>query len=519
MKTSTKASDALIAGLQSPAAFDHPSDDLCVLETHISWVVLVGPFAYKIKKPVDLGFLDFTTLERRRHFCEEELRLNRRLAPALYLDVVPIAGTHELPRVNGAGQPIEYAVRMHRFPQEALLSHVLKQQALTPKHIDELAATITDFHSHIPSAASESSYGAPDEVWRPMQENLEHLAEVETTSPGNTAFKTLEGWCHDEFRAHRDDFQARKAGHFVRECHGDMHLGNMLLLDGKVVIFDCIEFNDHFRWIDVLNEVAFTVMDLEDRGKPDFAHRLLNAYLERTGDYAGLQVFPYYFVYRALIRAKVALIRLQQTDVAADEAKRLLAECQGYLELAERTTQRPSARLFITYGPSGSGKSTLTQPLLEGTGAIRLRSDYQRKRLSGFKPLERDQMGFAAGIYGTEVTQQTYQRLAELARVVLQAGFSTIVDATFLKRWQREIFVHLARELSVPLTILEFQASESILRERVQQRATAGDDLSDADLTVLAQQLASQEPLEADERTFTRTIDAELATDDNVLAW
>lgn len=509
MKTSSETVDVLIAALQSPAAYDHRADDICLLETHISWIVLAGPFAYKIKKPVDLGFLDFTTLERRRHFCEEELRLNRRLAPELYLDVVPIGGTPETPRVAGRGQAIEYAVRMHRFSQDALLSHVLKRQALTPQHIDDLAATIADFHAHIPSASPDSPHGSLEEVWRPMQENLERLARVENASPANTTFKALEAWCRDEFHVRRDLFQARKAGHFIRECHGDMHLGNMLLLDGKVVIFDGIEFNDQFRWIDVLNEVAFAVMDLEDRGRADLAHQLLNAYLERTADYAGLEVFPFYFVYRALTRAKVALIRLQQPAVKADEAQRLLAECHGYLELAKRKSQRSAPRLFITYGPSGSGKTTYTQPLLETIGAIRLRSDYERKRLSGLDSLERDQTGLAAGIYRPQVTAQTYERLVELARLVLQAGFKAIVDATFLKHWQRDLFERLSSELSIPLTILEFRAGAEMLRERVQQRSQAGGDTSDADLTILRQQLASQEPLDAEERTRTRTIDTQ----------
>jgi aminoglycoside phosphotransferase family enzyme/predicted kinase len=495
-------STRLIEALCSPAAFGHPVEDVRVIETHISWVILTGLFAYKIKRPVDLGFVDFTSLERRQFYCQEELRLNGRLAPQLYLGVVPITGTPEAPSMGGMGSAIEFAVQMHEFPQEALLSEVLKRQEVEPAHIDALAHELADFHGRIAVAAADAPFGTCQSIERAMDENLEHLLgdQPQDSQPQDKgAVQHLKDWCQHEFETRQDEFRHRRQSGYIRECHGDMHLGNMLLLDNRPVIFDCIEFNDEFRWIDVMSELAFTVMDLEDRGSPGLARRLLNAYLEQTGDYAGLMVLRYYLVYRALVRAKVADIRLRQSDVGAEEQSRIVAEYRSYLELAQRYARPPGPRLIITHGPSGSGKTTMAQPLLEAVGAVRVRSDVERKRLFGLQSLDRTDAEVGGGIYAADATQRTYARLAELASYVLLAGFSVIVDATFLKREQRQQFRRLADELKVPFAILDFQVAESTLRDRVAQRASEHHDASEADLSVLEEQLKSREPLDAEE--------------------
>ncbi len=288
----------LLAALQSPTAYRHAVEAVRILETHISWVVLTGQYAYKLKKPVVLGFLDFSTLERRKFYCQEEIRLNQRLAPELYLGVVAIIGTPDAPTVCGDGEAIEFAVQMRQFPQEALLSRVLQRQLLTPAHIDELALQVARFHERIPASPAANLFGGLEQVWKCVAENLEQLA---TDAEHGDLIEQLKEWSIQEFQLRREAFVARKRQGFIRECHGDMHLGNMLLLDGKIVIFDCVEFNDGFRWIDVLSELAFTIMDFQDRGNPGYAHRVLNAYLELTGDYGGLVVVRYYLVYRALV--------------------------------------------------------------------------------------------------------------------------------------------------------------------------------------------------------------------------
>lgn len=498
----------LIAALHEPQRYDHPVERVTLVETHISWVLLTGRYAYKIKKPVDLGFLDFSTLDKRRHFCEEELRLNRRLAPEIYLAVVPITGTPENPRFGGPGVPIEYAVQMREFPQEAQLDRVLARGALKPEHIDDLAARLADFHQHAAVAGPDSPFGTPERVWQPVHENFEQIrARISETQ--RPPLERLEHWSQAAFEQLKNNFAARKRDGFVRECHGDAHLANMVLLDGRVVPFDCLEFNANLRWIDVTNEVAFTVMDLADRGQEGYARRFLNAWLEHTGDYAGLKLLRFYQVYRALVRAKVAAIRLSQPGLSSAEQEQIGAYYRGYIDLAERYTRPTRPAWMIAHGLSGTGKTTLTQALVERLGAVRVRSDVERKRQHGLAATARSGSALNEGLYTAEAGARTYDRLAELARAIVGAGHTVILDATFLRRAQRERMQALAAELRVPFLILAFGASEATLRERIVAREQAGVDASEAGLAVLEHQLASAEPLAAEEQAQALVINTD----------
>jgi aminoglycoside phosphotransferase family enzyme/predicted kinase len=487
----------LIRSLLDPRRYDHPVERLELVETHISWVILTGRFVYKIKKPVNLGFLDFSTLDRRRHYCEEELRLNRRLAPRLYLDVVSITGTSNDPVLGGTGETIEYAVKMAQFSPENQLDRVLARGGLRPEHMDLLAHELAEFHARVAVADAACPYGDPDHVWQPMAENFAQIrARLSEPDP---ALDRLETWSAAAFARLKDNLAARKRDGFVRECHGDAHLANMTLMDGEVVLFDCLEFNDNLRWIDVVNEIAFAIMDLDDRGRPDLARRLLNRWLEHSGDYAGLVLLRFYQVYRALVRAKVAAIRLASHDLGAGEQARIAAEYRGYIALAERYTRAPAPFLLITCGVSGSGKTFATQRLVESFDAIRVRSDIERKRLFGLAPLARSDPGFGEGIYSREASERTYQRLAAIADGLLEAGFAAIVDATFLRRDERDRLRALAARRGVPFVILALDAPRELLRSRVLARAQAARDASEAGVAVLEGQLAAREPLAADE--------------------
>ena len=492
----------LVEALQSRRAFTHAVRQVQLLETHISWVLLTGDYAYKIKKPIRLPFLDFSTLELRRHFCEEELRLNRRLAPDLYLDVVAISGTVEAPTIGGEGTPIEYAVRMRQFPQEALLSAKIADGALTAEHIDRLADEAAQFHQSLPPAAGDCRYGTSEIVLREALENLDALEHSATGVGVREDLAELRDWTHREFSWRHADFDNRKRQGFVRECHGDMHLGNMVLLHEKVVIFDGIEFSEELRWIDVMNETAFTVMDLEDRGRPDFAHRCLNRYLEQTGDYGGLSVFTFYLVYRALVRAKVAAIRCEQQPDHSGARRRLQAELAGYVRLARKYTRPHDRRLLITHGVSGSGKTTGTTPLVEELGAVRVRSDVERKRLFQIRPEQRAAALPQEGMYSPEATRRTYARLAECTEHILHGGFTAIVDATFLKAAERRRYRRMADDWQVPFGILDFTADEAELRARLRRRSGDATEVSDANEQVLEHQLQSQEPLSKEETAF-----------------
>jgi aminoglycoside phosphotransferase family enzyme/predicted kinase len=492
---------ALIAALREPARYPHPVARVELVETHISWVLLAGDYAYKLKKPLDLGFLDFSTLEARRRCCAEELRLNRRTAPALYLEVVPIGGTPDDPRL-GADPAIEYAVKMRRFDQDALLDRVAKRGALAPALVDALAAAVADFHARVERAPPGSGWGAPERVLAFCEQNFATLESMEPLAGSPADLEHLESlrtWTRREFTARRERFVERRRAGFVRECHGDLHLGNIALVDGAPVAFDCIEFNPDLRWIDVQSEVAFLVMDLLDHRLDAAAWRCLDRYLGATGDYEGLAVLRFYLVYRALVRAKVAALRAAQPDLDAQARERVAAERRGYFALARRLADGARPAIVLMHGLSGSGKTTVAQALLERLGAVRVRSDVERKRLHGLDARARSGAGLDAGLYAPEATRRTYERLAAAARAIVDAGFTAIVDAAALRRADRAAFRALARELGVPFAIAACEAPKPALRERVAARERAGADASEATAAVLERQIETQEPLGADE--------------------
>ena len=471
---------------------------LPIVETHISYVLLGGAFAYKVKKAVDLGFLNFTTIEARRFYCEEELALNRRLAPSIYLDVVPITGTADAPTLEGAGAPIEYAVKMRQFDQDGLLSRVLDRDELTTERVDEIAAEVASFHTRTARAGADISYGRPELVVEPARQNFDQMLQTVRDAGDRADLERLHAWTDAEATRCRPAFESRNRDGYVRECHGDLHLGNIALIDGKVTLFDCIEFNPAMRWIDVMSDVAFLVMDLRDRKRPDLASRFLNAYLELTGDYGGLAVLRFYVAYRALVRAKIAVLRLAQPS---DENGRqqLTDEYRGYLALAAKATALPHPTLLITHGVTGSGKSTRAQAVVDSMGAIRIRSDVERKRLQNLQPLARTDSALGGGLYTSERDRQTYDRLADLARAALGAGYTAIVDAAFLQRWQRDLLKSVAVDLGVPFAIADCSAPEPVLRERVLRRQERGRDASEATIDVLDDQFAHADPLSSEE--------------------
>ena len=507
MNTTGSANVTLLRSLQNPALYNHPTHDFEIIETHISWVLLTGDYAYKIKKPLNLGFLDFSTLEKRHHYCTEELRLNQRLAPHLYLEVVNITGNTDAPMLGGSGAPIEYAVKMRQFPQSAQLDRMVARGELQSSHTDQLAEVIADFHGRIAIAEADTLYGQPAQVHQPVIENFEQIRPHLTSAIDIGQLEKLRAWSDAEFHRHEEIFQHRKNNRFIRECHGDMHLGNMALLKGSITLFDCLEFNENLRWIDVISDIAFLIMDLDSRTHSMLAWRFLNAYLQGTGDYTGLRVLRYYLVYRALVRAKVACIRLAQTE--ASQQHTVYQQYKNYANLAEGYTQHNNTPLIITHGLSGSGKTTHTQSLLESLGAIRLRSDVERKRLANLPPQTRSSSGISTGLYAAAASQRTYDYLADMAHTVIQSGYPAIIDAAFLKQEQRDLFHHLADSMKVPFIILDYQAPEAMLRTRIAQRMHEGRDASDADLAVLEHQLANHEPLTAAEMAYTLTIAAD----------
>jgi len=496
------AAGKLIASLDNPQAFGHPLQNLRVIETHISWVILTGQYAYKIKKPVNFGFLDFSTLDKRRRYCAEELRLNRRFAPEIYLELVEIRGSEAAPRIGGEGEVIEYAVKMREFPQSCLLSAHAAQGDLRPSTIDDIADTLAALHLDSNIAAVDSDFGSAAQVEHWSEQNLVQIASAIPPEDLPNNYFGLKRWYRENQALLEIVEERRRAGH-VRDCHGDLHLGNMALIDGKTRFFDCIEFNPELRWIDTLSEAAFVAMDLHARGYSGFCWRFLNRYFERGGDRDGIALLRYYFVYRALVRAKVEALRAGQEKPGADKYHAALRPAIDYIDLAANWAAGHRAGLVLMHGLSGSGKSTVAAQLVERLGAIQLRSDVERKRLFGLGALDASRSSTGGGIYTPAATEATYNALGKLAQQIIAADFTVIIDATLLKASQRRLFLELETAPSMRRVIVDCDAPLDELRRRIAARE---GDASEASLEVLERQIQAREPLESAERELASVV-------------
>ena len=513
--------------LNGPCAL---APDATCLETHISRVLLAGPQAVKFKKPLNLGFLDFGTLAQRRAACEEELRINQRTAPALYQAVVALVGPATAPRLvplahlHPTDTVLEYGVQMQRFGAGQLLAEQLAAGTLQVQHLDMLAGRVAALHASAAPAPPGSPWGTAALVRQQAQDSFTALAALPLPAADQQTLQALADWTQREGERLQPLMAARHAAGQVRECHGDLHLGNLVLLADGPQLFDAIEFSEALRFTDPIADVAFLCMDLQAQGRPELGWHFLNAWLEHAGDHAGLALLPWYLVYRALVRAMVAGLRWGQqvgsgadTDTGAGaqgQGAGALGELQRYLALAAQLCQPRPQWLWLAQGVSGAGKSHHTAPLVAARGMVRLRADVERKRLFGLAPAQASTgadtgqaVAVAGGIYSAEANVRTQAALLARARQVLQAGYAVLVDATFLAQAQRAPFLALAQQLQVPLRILAFAAPEALLRERVQRRLQQGGDASEATLEVLQSQLARREPLTAQEEALAVHID------------
>ncbi len=482
---------------------------IALVETHISWVFLAGDFAYKLKKSVKLPFLDFSTLGLRQQACLDELRLNRRLAPDIYLDVVPLRNTPQGPQWGDSGTPdataevIDYAVHMRRFDETARLDRVCARGELRPTHLSDLAETLAAFHAAAASAPPESRFGEPAQVLAPMLDNFTDLKNMLHPGAGDDVaarLARLEGWTRAQYQQLAPLLHARKLGDRVRECHGDLHLANLVLINGRVRLFDCLEFNEDLRWIDVASDIAFTYIDLLEHGQRGLANWFVDEVISHSGDDQAALLLRFYAVYRCLVRAKVAAIRANQTHTDT-------AEVLADIALAEGLVAPQPLQLTITHGVSGCGKTWLTDQWLQSDTrlpTLRLRADVQRKRLFGLDSSANSGSAVNAGIYTPEAHVRTYAHLREVAASWLGAGWSVIVDATFLKRADRDAFCALAQEQGAAFAILAPHATPEQLEQRITARQSLGADASEATLAVLAQQLRELQPLWAEEGPVIR---------------
>jgi len=502
--------EPFVKALCQPQAYPHPTGAIEVVETHISWVFLTELWAYKVKKPLELGFLDFSTLEKRLSCCNAELCLNRRLCPDLYMAVVPVVWNGAILRFDAPGDIVDYAVKMVRFDRTMELDRMLSQKLLREEHIDLLASVIAEFHTSLTPLPVESGFGQPENLIKPMLHNFTSLESIISGKNELSKIMGLKSFTLQEHRRLNPLLIQRKQKGCIRSCHGDMHTGNMVWWKNRIFIFDCIEFNENLSNIDVISDLAFLFMDLEHGGEPKLAWRLLNNYLTETGDYNAVPLLRFYALYRAMVRAKVTAIRHKQS-LDATEALLLLEEHRSYISRAMEYSLPTRPMLIMTNGISGSGKTFASRDIAQTLGCIHIRSDIERKRLLGLKPLERSSKN--ESLYSKEISNQTYVRLLELAASCLKGKISVIVDATFLQACYRNMFWKLADKLKVPCRILQFSAPKEQLLERVSKRYKSDTDASDADGWVITMQLGQQEKLSVEESLVTIRIDSSIPVD------
>jgi aminoglycoside phosphotransferase family enzyme/predicted kinase len=476
------------------SAFPHPIGTLRLRETHMSWVILTGPFAYKIKKPVKLPFVDCSLLEHRRVLCEEELRLNRRLAPSLYLDVAAITWSHGEFRVGGEGPTVEYAVRMEEFDRTEELESLLTDGRARPEELRDFAGEIAEFHARAPIAPPTPHDRYADRFRSAVLGNVATLlgAAHATADVGNLG--RLIDWVHDAVHDAMPLLRIREDEGWIRECHGDLHARNIVRRTGRLIAFDCLEFDPALRWIDVMDDAAFLFMDLLSHERFDLAYGFLNRYLEATGDHAGLELMPLYAVHRALVRAMVDAVSAE-----AGQTEDFRARMRHRIDAAVRMASRPPPRLVMMHGTSGSGKSWLSRQLTLPLRAIHLCSDVERRRHMSDRP--------APERYTPAARQQVYARLESAAASCLRGGFSVIVDATFLTRGHRRPFQQAAAQLGLECVVVACNTDLDTQRRRLAIRRASGNDPSEADADVLERQLQSVEAPDAAEGVRCVTAD------------
>ncbi|MFQ5582382.1 MAG: AAA family ATPase [Mariprofundaceae bacterium] len=474
----------------NPDFYPHPVASVELIQTHISWVFLTSTYAYKLKKPLDLGFLDFTTIEKRKYFCEQELMLNRRLASDIYLEVLPVSQCNDSYALGEAGQVIDYCLKMVQFDQSDLLDQRLSAGTFDPAWMDMLAEDVAAFHAHAETGPEIQAFGDIRFLRAHVEANFQVADNHIGTALSTATLTAIRDHSHTLLKRHAGTIAERQRDH-VRNCHGDLHLKNIMLFKARPCIFDCIEFSDEYRMIDTMNDAAFLVMDCDVRDRSDLGYRFLSRYLEYTGDYDGLKLLPLYLSYRACVRGKVACLLAEDASLNAAARAEQLDEASHYFSLAEAYVMRPGPTLFAIGGFSGSGKSHLA---LQGCGsehAVIIRSDATRKRITIDHP--------ELPLYGRQMNERTYASMFEAATMALQAGFSVILDATFLRQEDRNIARNIAAEQGVPCRLIWIDTDEAVLHERVSRRQMSGSDISDADVQVLERQLAGyQRPAETD---------------------
>jgi aminoglycoside phosphotransferase family enzyme/predicted kinase len=495
--------------LKNPKFFGSHVPSVQLLQTHISYVALTGTFAYKVKKPVNFGFLDFSTLDKRKYYCEEELRLNRRLCPEMYLDVIPITRTNGSLELNGSGPIVEYALKMREFPQENIMTNMLLSDHITEETIDLLCSLLIDFYTAQEPTKEITKYGEIPAVKQNIDENFEQTKPMINITVPKDTFWYIKDAAARFFERKKEVFGRRMKEGKILDCHGDLHSGNIVVTDEHIHIFDCIEFNDRFRFCDVASDICFLAMDLDFLNFPYLSSYLICRYVEKSADEGIFSVLNFYKSYRAFVRGKVHGFQLNDPHIDQEKKKSVVTAAQKYFELSryyaalfslDLQTKKPV--LFLVSGLSGTGKSTIARKIAVDYHATLINTDVVRKEIAGIDQFERHHEKIDSGLYDPRLVDDTYEQVMKRAADVLKNGGNVVLDATFQKKKYRQMAQHIALKHHTRIVIVQCICPDEVVKKRLEDRVKK-KSVSDGRWEVYLAQKTSYEPFIPEERALT----------------
>ncbi|MFH1101419.1 MAG: AAA family ATPase [Methanobacteriota archaeon] len=467
----------ILTSLCDPKFYDVPVSKVRVIQTHISFVALTGSYAYKVKKPVNFGFLDFSTLEKRKYFCEEELRLNRRLCPDVYLDVLPVTSEDDTLRLNGKGTVVDYALKMNEFPQENIMTNLLQKGRITEETIEHICSILVDFYAKEKRSPEIDEYGKLAAVKQNIDENFKQTTSVVDVTIPNKTYQFLKDANAEYFKKKSEVFDQRIREERIHDCHGDLHSGNIVVSGKKIFIFDCIEFNKRFRFCDVASDIGFLAMDLDYQNQPYLSSYLINCYREKSGDTSLFTVLNFYKSYRAYVRGKVLGFQLSDPHVESARKQEIVSTAGKYFALSEYYARlfsldvsHPKSLLFVVSGLTGTGKSTVAAKIAVDYHACQINTDVVRKQRAGVDVFERHHDQFNTGLYDPRNVDATYTSVIEEARKRLVKGENVVLDATFQKQKYRELARMLAQDTGSMLILVYCRCPDAVVKHRLLER-------------------------------------------------